>query len=94
MFLDQGWNPCLWHWQVVSLPLSTREAQWVDFKNSVFCPKICKKNPFPGLLVELSLDLLPGITVKDVDQRRDDQAWETLKPEVVGMTGDDSAARA
>ena len=71
----------------------------MDFKNSVFCPKICKKkkkkkNPFPGLLVELSLDLFPGITIKHVDQRRGDQAWETLKPEVVGMTGDDSAARA
>ena len=53
-----------------------------------------QKNPFPGLLVELSLDLFPGITIKHVDQTRGDQAWETLKPEVVGMTGDDSAARA
>ena len=59
-----------------------------------FVLRSAKNHPFPGLLVELSLDLRPGITIKDMDQRRDDRVWETRKPEVVGMTGDDSAARA
>ena len=31
IFPDQGLNPCLFHWQTESLPLSHRGALWSDF---------------------------------------------------------------
>ena len=39
IFLDQGWNLCLLHWQVGSLPLSHEESpkHWfLVFKNAMF----------------------------------------------------------
>ena len=31
IFLDQGWNPCLLHWQTDSLPLSHQGSPMIDF---------------------------------------------------------------
>ena len=37
IFPDQGSNPCLLHWQAVSLPLSPQGSpDWVNFQKSVF----------------------------------------------------------
>ena len=31
VFLDQGWKPCLLHWQAGSLPLSHQGSPWCSF---------------------------------------------------------------
>ena len=61
MLLDQGWNPCL---QASTGGFFTTEPPgkpngWI-LRILSFVLRSAKKHPFPGLLVELSLDLRPG----------------------------------
>ena len=43
VFLTQGSNPCLLHWQTSSLPLSHQEAKWnIQFSSvTQSCPTLC-----------------------------------------------------
>ena len=67
IFPDQGWNPCLLHWQADSLPLNLQGSPLRSYFKTIVCVLVAQSCPTVCNPIDCSL---PGSSVHEILQAR------------------------